>query len=437
MASRADGPSGLVQATFEGSKSMRENYEQGVDSYYQEHGAGYRNPHFPGIIAATSEIMGVWSKHFKETYTMPSTNEHEPHASSTISMQQGQDDARDKPVVTVLDLACGSGEASQAIHMWWCGGRSRRQAPHRSAEPSSTQLSGAAQIDQQTAQHQIQQPSYQELPHPSQRTQHSAGQESDQGQQQLLPEGRGHITDGPSHSEPLREVGSGSGGEEVGALAQQMQCSSLGDPETPSRDEAAGEAGSGAVQGRPQAVPAAGADATPGTEDASTGSADGSTDGAGQQDTPPTTSAPALPRFTPCSNPNFPPSLHLCIDAADPYTHEAYRTWTGCSAETYSFQDVADGWLCDRSYHLVVSSYALHVLDASKLFATLMQLSLVAGHLLVLSPHKKPIIEPHTGWELVEHVVVERVHARLYVSLNCLKCDELQEMVAGDRQPDW
>jgi hypothetical protein len=70
-------------------------------------------------------------------------------------------------------------------------------------------------------------------------------------------------------------------------------------------------------------------------------------------------------------------------------------------------------------------SYALHVLDESKLFSTLFSLSLVAAHLVVLSPHKKPTICPHHGWALVEERVVERVHAWLFESLNLQKADEL------------
>ena len=76
-------------------------------------------------------------------------------------------------------------------------------------------------------------------------------------------------------------------------------------------------------------------------------------------------------------------------------------------------------------------SYALHVLDESKLFSTLMALSLVTSHLVVLSPHKKPVIGAHHGWALMEEQVVERVHAWLYVSLNLQKLEELQEAMGS------
>ena len=49
----------------------------------------------------------------------------------------------------------------------------------------------------------------------------------------------------------------------------------------------------------------------------------------------------------------------------------------------------------------MLRSYALHVLDDSHLFSTLMGLSLVTAHLIVLSPHKKPAIGVQHGWTLV------------------------------------
>lgn len=85
------------------------------------------------------------------------------------------------------------------------------------------------------------------------------------------------------------------------------------------------------------------------------------------------------------------PTSHL-TPAAPPPTGDAYRVWTGRAAESFTFQDVGAGLLSDegRSYHLVVCSYAMHVLEPSFLFPTLQQLALVAAHLLILAPHKLP-----------------------------------------------
>ena len=51
----------------------------------------------------------------------------------------------------------------------------------------------------------------------------------------------------------------------------------------------------------------------------------------------------------------------------------------------------------------------------------------MTAHLVVLSPHKKPVISPHHGWELIEERVVERVHAWLFKSLNLQKLEELMD----------
>lgn len=84
----------------------------------------------------------------------------------------------------------------------------------------------------------------------------------------------------------------------------------------------------------------------------------------------------------------------LIIEAADPFTGAAYHQWTGRRAHSWSFEDVAAGLLLDNglAYHLVVSSYALHVMDPASgtLFTCLQQLALCCQYLLILSPHKLP-----------------------------------------------
>jgi hypothetical protein len=44
----------------------------------------------------------------------------------------------------------------------------------------------------------------------------------------------------------------------------------------------------------------------------------------------------------------------LKVDAADPYTSAAYEAQIGRKAETFSFQDVADGHLAERAFHLCI-----------------------------------------------------------------------------------
>lgn len=102
------------------------------------------------------------------------------------------------------------------------------------------------------------------------------------------------------------------------------------------------------------------------------------------------------------------------IDGLDPYTYEAYLARTGQRAERWSFEQIAAGALEGRRYSLIVCSFALHLLERSRLPLLCRQLSRVAPALLVLTPHKRPEIASSWGWILRDEFVLERVRARLY-----------------------
>ena len=104
------------------------------------------------------------------------------------------------------------------------------------------------------------------------------------------------------------------------------------------------------------------------------------------------------------------------VDGIDPYTAEAFRARTGLTAERLAFEDVAAGALSGRRYSLIVCSFALHLCGTSRLPAVAQQLGLVGEALLVLTPHKRPVIKPESGWDLLGEHVVERVRARMYRS---------------------
>jgi len=104
------------------------------------------------------------------------------------------------------------------------------------------------------------------------------------------------------------------------------------------------------------------------------------------------------------------------IEGLDPFTGAAYQARTGQLAEALSFEAIAGGALEGRRYSLVVCSYALHLLDPSRLPRLTYQLSRIAGALLVLTPHKRPHLRRDWGWELTGEMVVERVRVRGYRS---------------------
>jgi hypothetical protein len=102
------------------------------------------------------------------------------------------------------------------------------------------------------------------------------------------------------------------------------------------------------------------------------------------------------------------------VDGVDPYTYDAYTERTGRAAERLTFEQIAAGALAGRHYDTIVCSFALHLVEPSRLPALALQLSLVADHLLILTPHKRPAIKPEWGWSLAGELVVDRVRARYY-----------------------
>jgi Methyltransferase domain len=105
------------------------------------------------------------------------------------------------------------------------------------------------------------------------------------------------------------------------------------------------------------------------------------------------------------------------IDGVDPYTGAAYLARTGQTAAALRFEDIAVGALQGQQYTLMVCSFALHLLPVSWLPAVLAQLRENAACLLLLTPHKRPVIRPEWGWQLHDEFVLEKVRARCYYRL--------------------
>ncbi len=105
------------------------------------------------------------------------------------------------------------------------------------------------------------------------------------------------------------------------------------------------------------------------------------------------------------------------LSGLDPYTGAAYLRRTGRRAEPISFEQIQAGTLVERVYDLIICSFALHLLEISRLPGLLYQLSLITPELIIISPHKRPQLEERWGWNLVEEVVQERIRARRYLSI--------------------
>ena len=114
--------------------------------------------------------------------------------------------------------------------------------------------------------------------------------------------------------------------------------------------------------------------------------------------------------------------INMRIDAIDPFTYNAYLNRTGMKAYKYNFQDIQNGilWelLTDNDhYSLIVCSYALHLCQQTRLSSVCYCLSMVGEKLLIITPHKRPIIDKKMGWQLLHENVCDKVRIRLYQSI--------------------
>jgi len=82
----------------------------------------------------------------------------------------------------------------------------------------------------------------------------------------------------------------------------------------------------------------------------------------------------------------------------------------------YTFEQIGDGALGEQRYSLIVCSFALHLVELSRLPVVAYQLARIAEHLLVLTPHKRPDLKAAWGWQLIGEVANEHVRSRCYGS---------------------
>ena len=106
-----------------------------------------------------------------------------------------------------------------------------------------------------------------------------------------------------------------------------------------------------------------------------------------------------------------------CLDAIDPYTYEAYEAaMGGRPCQRLSFVDIAATGLSRHDYDVVICSFALHLAPPSVLYAVCVQLALSARYLIILTPHKRPVVEEYMGWTLQHEMVQDKVRRRVYVN---------------------
>lgn len=103
------------------------------------------------------------------------------------------------------------------------------------------------------------------------------------------------------------------------------------------------------------------------------------------------------------------------ITGVDPYTGDAYTERTGQIALPYRFEEIASGALTEI-YSLIACSFAMHLVEESRLPTLCYTLASHAPDLVILTPHKRPQIKAAWGWQLRDETVINRVRARWYHS---------------------
>ena len=108
--------------------------------------------------------------------------------------------------------------------------------------------------------------------------------------------------------------------------------------------------------------------------------------------------------------------LGAIVEGADPFTGAAYLARTGTPALPLSFENIAWGALAGQRFSLIVCSFALHLLEESRLPTLCYALSRLSPALIVVTPLKRPQIKPAWGWSLEAEILDQRVRARLYAA---------------------
>ena len=101
----------------------------------------------------------------------------------------------------------------------------------------------------------------------------------------------------------------------------------------------------------------------------------------------------------------------------DPFTYRAFEKRLGRTCLRYSFEDIIEGCFSDRRFRIVVCSYAMHLASDSKLPVLALNLALSSHLMLILTPHKRPVLKEEWGWILDREMKIERTKAVLYRSL--------------------
>ncbi len=83
----------------------------------------------------------------------------------------------------------------------------------------------------------------------------------------------------------------------------------------------------------------------------------------------------------------------------DPYTYKLFERKTGNKCFRFSFDNVIRKGIMG-SYSSIISSFAMHLCPEELLFPLTAQLFLVSKQIVIITPHKRPLLENLSGIEL-------------------------------------
>jgi len=104
------------------------------------------------------------------------------------------------------------------------------------------------------------------------------------------------------------------------------------------------------------------------------------------------------------------------IIGCDPYLNKEYTENTTRDSISLSFNDIHQGKLFGRRYNTIVCSYALHLIEPSRLNQVLWNLCIVSDYLVLLSPNNKPFINDDDSYELIDQGKEGKCKYRVYKS---------------------
>lgn len=103
------------------------------------------------------------------------------------------------------------------------------------------------------------------------------------------------------------------------------------------------------------------------------------------------------------------------IIGSDKYMYKQYSKNTNNPCLIVSFKDILQGKLNGYKFDSIICSFALHLCELSMLPMVLYQLSLITPELIILTPHKRPLIN-EDFWYLESEIKKDKVRMRTYYS---------------------